>query len=123
MNAFDLARFGVEPKCFWCNTEKARRLVQVEPRLDPIWRQPKDRDLMMRPERGDALACPSIAVAGHETIPIEDAGNQIIIGDQHQFPDSRDDIGGGAVALSSPALRQAQFGMDAAHPMDQENDL
>ena len=36
---------------------------------------------------------------------------------------SRDDLAGGAVALSSTTLRQAQFSMDAADPMDQENDL
>ena len=31
----------------------------------------------MRPERGDALPCPAIAVAGHQAVPVEDAGNQI----------------------------------------------
>src|SRR4029077_19914267 len=33
------------------------------------------------------------------------------------------DVGGGAVALSAATPRQAQFGMNAANPMDQENDL
>lgn len=86
-------------------------------------RWPEDRDLMMRPVRGDPLACPSIAVAGHQSIAVEDTGNQIIIGDEHQLADGRDDIAGHAVALSTAPLRQAQFSMDAANPMDQENDL
>lgn len=77
----------------------------------------------MRPVRGDPLACPSIAVAVHQSIAVEDAGNQIIIGDEHQLADGRDDIAGHAVALSTAPLRQAQFSMDAANPMDQENDL
>ncbi|WP_245309089.1 hypothetical protein [Bradyrhizobium retamae] len=34
-----------------------------------------------------------------------------------------DDIGRGAVALSAPALRQAQLAVGATHPMDDENDL
>ncbi|WP_292176116.1 hypothetical protein [Mesorhizobium sp.] len=123
MNAFDLARLGGEPEGLRCNAEKARRLVQVKPRLFAVRRWPEDRDLMMRPVRGDPLACPSIAVAGHQSIAVEDAGNQIIIGDEHQLADGRDDIAGRAVALSTAPLRQAQFSMDAANPMDQENDL
>jgi hypothetical protein len=34
-----------------------------------------------------------------------------------------DDIGRGAVALSAPALRQAQLAVGATHPVDDENDL
>ena len=78
---------------------------------------------MMRPERGDPLPCPAIAVAGHQSIPVEDAGNQVIIGDENQLADGGDDVGGGAVTLSAATPRQAQFGMNAANPMDQESDL
>ena len=49
MTPFDLARFGGEPKRPRCNAEQTRRLVQIKPWLVPIWRRPKDRDLMMRP--------------------------------------------------------------------------
>src|ERR1700730_3666296 len=66
MTSFDLARFGGEPERLRCNAEQTRRLVQIKPWLVPIWRRPKDRDLMMRPQRGDPLPCPAIAVAGHQ---------------------------------------------------------
>lgn len=77
----------------------------------------------MRPERSDPLPCPAIAVAGHQAIPVEDAGNQVIIGDENQLPDGGQDVGRSAVALSAPPPRQAKFGVDAANPMNQENDL
>src|SRR5258705_2896091 len=48
MTPFDLARFGGEPERPRCNAEQIRRLVQIKPWLVPIWRRPKDRDLMMR---------------------------------------------------------------------------
>src|SRR6202011_2411615 len=63
MTRFDLARFGGEPERLRCNAKQTRRLVQIKPWLVPIWRRPKDRDLMMRPERGGPLPCPAIAVA------------------------------------------------------------
>ena len=78
---------------------------------------------MMRPERGDPIPCPAIAVAGDQAIPVEDAGNQIIIGDENQLADGGEDVGGDTVALSAATPRQAQFGMNAANPMGQENDL
>ena len=48
---------------------------------------------------------------------------KIIIGNEHQVPDGRDDIGGGTVALAAAALRQAPFGMHPTDPMDQKHDL
>src|SRR6267143_1012351 len=63
MTPFDLARFGGEPKRLRCNAEQTRRLVQIKPWLVPVWRRPKDRDLMMRPERGDPLR-------SHHKIPV-----------------------------------------------------
>src|SRR5258707_960569 len=56
---------------------------------------------MMRPERGDPLPCPAIAVAGHQAVTVEDAGNQIIIGDENQLADGGEHVGGDAVALAS----------------------
>src|SRR5260221_9313032 len=85
MTHFDLARFGGEPKRPRCNAEQTRRLVQIKPWLVPIWRWPKDRDLVMRPERADPLPCPAIAVAGHQPVPVEDAGDQIIIADENKL--------------------------------------
>jgi hypothetical protein len=123
MNPFDLTGFGGEPERLRCNAEETRGIGQVEPWLFPVRRWPEDRDFVMRPEGSDSLACPSIAVAGHQPVPVQDAGNQIIVGDQHQLADSRDVLGRGAVALPTTSLRQAQFRVDAANPMDQEHDL
>src|SRR6266852_2190865 len=104
MTSIDLARFGGEPKRLRCDAEQTRRLVQIEPWLVPLRRRPKDRDIMMRPERGDPLPCPAIAVAGHQAVPVEDAGDQIIIGDENQLADGGEHVGGDAVALSAAAV-------------------
>lgn len=71
----------------------------------------------MRSVCGDTLPCPAIAMPGHQAVAVENTG------DQHQLRDGCDDITRGAVALSTPALRQAQFGMGAANPVDQQRDL
>ena len=78
---------------------------------------------MVRSERCHALSGPAIAMAGDELIPVEDAGNEIVVGDEREMADGGDDIGRGAVALTFPTARQAQFGMNAAHPVDDEDDL
>src|SRR6267143_1012354 len=63
MPPFDFARFDGEPKRLRCNAEQTRRLVQIKPWLVPVWRRPKDGDLMMRPERVTALR-------SHHKIPV-----------------------------------------------------
>ena len=123
MNAFDLACLGGEPEGLPCNAEKACGLVQVEPRLVALRRRPEDRNLVMRPVRRDPFARPAIAMPGHQAVAVENAGNQIVADDQYQFPHGGDDVGGGAVALSAAPLRQAQFGVNPADPVDQQDDL
>ncbi len=71
----------------------------------------------------DTLACPAIAVACLEAVAVEEAGNQIVAGNQHQLTHGLDDIGRGAVALPAPALGQAQLAVGATHPVDDEHDL
>ena len=77
----------------------------------------------MRPERSDTFARPAIAVARHQTIAVEDASDQIITGDENELPDGSEDIGRCRVALPSTPLRQPQLAMNAAGPMDQQDDL
>ena len=93
MNTFDLACFRGEPEGLRHNAEETRGLAQIEPRLVPVRRRPEDRDLVMRPERGNPLARPAIAMAGHQAVPVENAGNQVIIGDKDQLAHSSDDVG------------------------------
>jgi len=38
-----------------------------------------------RAQRGDTLARPAIAIAGHQPIPVQDAGDEIVIGNQDQL--------------------------------------
>src|ERR1700716_3089064 len=71
MSPFDLARFGGEPERLRCNAEQTRRLVQIKPWLVAIRRRPKDRDLMMRPERGDPLPCPAESLALSNKLNLE----------------------------------------------------
>src|SRR5260370_11035410 len=77
----------------------------------------------MRSQRSNTLACPAIAVACDETIAVQDAGDEIVIGDRCQLAHSDEDVGGGAVALpaSSPGL--AYLAVHTADPVDDENDL
>src|SRR4029077_20921463 len=106
MNALDLAGVGGKPEGLGRDAQDARRIAQIEPWLLPVRRWLEHGDFMMRPERSDALACTAVAVARHQSVAIEDAGNQIIIGDEHLLANSRDDIGRGAVALPAASLRQ-----------------
>ena len=104
MNAFDLTGVGGKPKRFGCDAQEARRLVQSKPWLLPVRCWPEYRDFMMRPERRDAFAGPAVAVARHQSVAIEDAGNQIIIGNEHQLTNGGDDVGGGAMAPPTASL-------------------
>jgi len=100
-----------------------RGLAEIEPRLIPIFGWLVHWNAVMRAQRGDALACPAVAVTGDEAIPIEDAGDDIIIRDQHELANSGNHIGRGAVALTAAASGQTHLAVDAADPVDHENNL
>jgi hypothetical protein len=65
---------------------------------------------------------PSAAVSRYQAVPVEYTDNQVVAGDEHQLPDGRDDVGGGAVALSPALLQQTQFCMAPADPVDQQGE-
>ena len=94
--------------------------AQVQPGLDAVFGWSVDGNAVVRPQGRDAFAGPAVAMAGDKAIPVEDAGDQIIIGDQDQLADGGDNLGRGAVALTAPPFRQAQFGMHATDPVDQQ---
>jgi hypothetical protein len=48
---------------------------------------------VMRAKRGDALTRPAIAIACPQLVPVQNAGDEIAIGDQHQLPNCGNDIG------------------------------
>src|SRR5260370_37635109 len=109
MLPFDFARFGGEPERLRCNAEQTRRLVQIKPWLVPIWRRPKDRDLIMRPERGDPLPCPAIALAGHQAVPVEDAGDTFTIGTIYHLATGVNHDTGYAVESTATSLLKERF--------------
>jgi len=61
-------------------------------------------------------------VASGEPVSIEQACDQVVGGDPHQHADGFDDLHRGAVAPSA-AAGQTQLGMNAAGPMEHEDDL
>lgn len=77
----------------------------------------------MRSVRRDPLSGPAVAMPSYQAVAVENAGDQVVAGDQHQLPTGRNDTGGSVVALSASPLRRAKFGMGAANPMDQQADL
>ena len=78
---------------------------------------------MVRSQCCHPLAGPAVATACGQSVPVEDAGKEIIIGDEDQLPNGGDEIGRCAFALTAPASRQAQFGANAPDPVDDEDDL
>jgi hypothetical protein len=77
----------------------------------------------VRPECSDPLSGPTVTVAGRQPIAIEDAGDQVVTGDEDEFAYGFDDIVRCGVALTTTTFWQPQLCMDAATPMDQENNL
>ena len=58
-----------------------------------------------------------------EAVPVEDAGDKVIVGDQHELANSGDHVGRSAVALTAAASGQTHFAVDTTGPMDHEHDL
>ena len=85
MNRFDLAGFRRQPERFGRDMEKSRGFAEVQPRFDSVIGGLVDGNAMMRAQRGDALTRPAIAIACHQPVPVQDAGDKIVIGDQHQL--------------------------------------
>ena len=93
MDGGDLAGFRRQSQGFGRNLKKPRGLAEIEPRLDPVIRGFEHWNAVMRAQRCDALPRPAVAVASNKVIPVEDAGDEIVICDQRQLADSSDHIG------------------------------
>src|SRR4051794_29480459 len=123
MDDLDLAGLRCQPERLGRDLQELCGIAKVEPGFDPVIGGLEHRDVVVRAHGCDALAGPAIAVARLEAVSVEEAGNQIVAGDQHQLTHGLDNIDGSAVALSAPALGQAQLAVSATHPVDDENDL
>jgi hypothetical protein len=86
--------------------DRAAGVVRAARGLIPIFGWLVHWNAVMRAQRGDTLTCPAVAMTRDEAIPVEDAGDDIIIGDQHELANSGNHIGCGAVALTAAASGQ-----------------
>jgi hypothetical protein len=77
----------------------------------------------MRSQGANPLPGPAVAIAGRQLVPVENAGDQIIICDQGKLADGLDCFDRRPVALPAPPAWQAQVGVDAANPVNDQNDL
>ena len=123
VECLDLTSFRRNPECSRRHSKKPRGIVEVKPRFDSVVSRLMDGDAVMGAQRGDTLARPAIAIAGHQPVPVQDAGDEIVVGDQHQLAYGGNHIGRGAGALPAPPPGQAYLGVDPANPMDEQNDL
>ena len=123
VECLDLTSFRRNPECSRRHSKKPRGIVEVKPRFDSVVSRLIDCDVVMGAERGDTLARPAIAIAGHQPIPVQDVGDEIVVGDQHQLAYGGNHIGRGAGALPATPPGQAYLGVDPANPMDEQNDL
>ena len=92
MNGGDLTAFGRQPERLGADAEMRGRLGQVEPGLDPVRGGSVDWNMMVGTQRRDTLPRPAITVAGYKLIPIQEAGDEIVIGDQDETSDGGEDI-------------------------------
>jgi hypothetical protein len=123
MHSLNRTSFGLEPQGLGADAEERSRFAEIEPLFVTICNTSVYRDLVMGAKRGHALAGPTIAVSGQELVAVKDASDEIVVSDPDELPDRGGDVGRGAIALTTPAPGQAQFGMDAAHPVNDEDNL
>src|SRR5215831_9109604 len=121
VECLDLISFRRNPECFRRHLKKPRGIVEVKPWFDSVVSRLVDGDAVIGAQRGDTLARPAIAIAGHQPIPVQDAGDEIVVGDPHQLAYGGNHIGRGAGALPAPPPGQAYLGVDPANPMDEQN--
>jgi hypothetical protein len=103
--------------------QKLCGIAQVEPWFYPVLSELEHRDAIVRAHRCHPLAGPSVAITGLQAIAIEDAGDQVVIGDERELAHGGDHINGCAVPLTAAALGQAHLAVHAANPVNDENDL
>src|SRR4249920_3033867 len=123
MEGVSLPAFGGEPERLLADAEELGRPGQVQPGFDAVCGRAPHRDAMVGAQRRPTLAGPTIAMTREELVAVQNARNEIVIGDAHQQPNGGDYVGRGAVALAASSSWQTNLGVDATHPMNDENDL
>src|SRR5258705_7387135 len=99
MDCLDLSGFRGKPQRLGRNLQKLRGVAQVEPWLYPVLGWLEHWDAIVRPHRCHTLAGPPVAIAALQAIAVEDAGDQVVISDEHELAHGGDYIGGCAGSL------------------------
>ncbi len=63
---------------------------------------------------------PTVAVAGYQTVEVQHSGDDVVTGNQRQFADGGNDVGGSAVALTALPFGQTYLAMNATGPMNNQ---
>ena len=80
VECLDLTSFRRNPECFRRHLKKPRGIVEVKPRFDSVVSRLVDDDTVIGAQRGDTLARPAIAIAGHQPVSVQDPGDEIVVG-------------------------------------------
>jgi hypothetical protein len=62
-------------------------------------------------------------VTCYKIVPVQDAGDEVVVSDQHQVTNCSDHISRSAVALTAATSGQTHLTVDTARPMDDEHYL
>jgi hypothetical protein len=124
VSGIDFAALDGQPKRSGTDAEDASGFGEIHPSFRGAAIAIVASDLMVGTERDHALSRPSIPAPGEEPIPIQDVRHEIVRTNPRQYAHGIDDVlrcvrG----ALSASSSRHSQFGVDAAFPVDDQNDL
>src|SRR5215469_4080038 len=110
-------------------TERARADIEVDggiSQVDPALRGIGfiTGDAMMTAEGGDSLACPSIAASCEVAVAVQNASYDVVGCNARKDSNGFDQFTGSlSAALTTATARKAQFGMNAAFPMNREEEF
>jgi hypothetical protein len=124
MDRLNLTSIDGEPECSRTDAEHASRFVQIHPSFRFASLSIVTRDVMVGAERDHSFSRPAITTPREEPIPIQDVRQQIIRTDLRQHAHRFDDVLRRVrTTLTPPSSPQSQLRMDAAFPMDDQNDF
>ena len=124
MSGVDFASLDGQPERSRTDPEDASGVGQIHPPFSGSSIVIVASDVVVAAERDHAFSSPPIATPSEEPIPIQDVGQQIIGTNARQYVYRIDDVlrrVRGTLPASSS--RHSQFGMHAAFPVNDQNDL
>lgn len=124
MSGFDVASLDGQPEGSRTDPEDASGFLQIHPSFGRSAIAIVASDVVVNAERNHAFSSPAIATAGKEPISIQDVREQIVRTNPCQHANRFDDVlrrVRGTLPASSS--RHSQFGMHAAFPVNDQDDL